>query len=640
MIATPVSTSRSCERSTSQIPSRSRTASSGPETTDDERTCAGDGSGDVPSARGGDDDGEVAETACPCPVDQVERVPVVGGEERRRAPRERRGDGRLVAGLDLEGREREALAFLGERARGGRDALALGQRALERRESLARRSRPLGEVVPLACRGSRLEASGVGASFELGRIRPAAPRVGASGLVALRQLARELGRCFVPSAQPLACGSQRDERPMRGSVHACQLRKPAVERLALSEDRLETPLRLLGGRSLARREHRVCVTRALGSLPAFAGGVARGCARLAGGALERLQRLVRARLAGPPRLGEVGLEPAGHDPRRFAANRESLACSLESVERAEGGLPGAGRVGELQLDRFAVCEHAREPLLRRSAGERRRLTPLVGLGAPCLDAREIEPRDAGAEAGDLDDELLGPLRGRCLERERPQALAHLVLDVLRALDLGGDAGQLQLGAVPAPLELPEPGGLLDERPAVGGLRREHGVDLPLADDRVHRPAESDVRQQLDEVGAAHGRAVDEVLTLSAAHEAAHDRDLAVVELVAEAAVLVVEDELDLAVIGRAAARGAAEEDVVGLLRPELRGRERAGRPDDRVGDVRLARAVRADDDGHARLEADLDRIGERLEAAQLDGAQVHRRRSIASAADVAWGLAP
>ena len=116
----------------------------------DERACAGDGSGDVPSARGGDDDGEVAETTCSCPFDQVERVPVVGGEQRRGAPRERRCDGRLVAGLYLEGREREPLAFLGERARGGRDALPLGQRVLERREPLARRARPLGQVVPLA----------------------------------------------------------------------------------------------------------------------------------------------------------------------------------------------------------------------------------------------------------------------------------------------------------------------------------------------------------------------------------------------------------------------------------------------------------------------------------------------------------
>ena len=79
-----------------------------------------------------------------------------------------------------------------------------------------------------------------------------------------------------------------------------------------------------------------------------------------------------------------------------------------------------------------------------------------------------------------------------------------------------------------------------QRPAVFGLRGEHSVDLPLADDRVHGAAQADVGEQLDEVGAPDGRAVDEVLALSAADEPARDRDLRVVELRAESAVLVVE----------------------------------------------------------------------------------------------------
>ena len=187
----------------------------------------------------------------------------------------------------------------------------------------------------------------------------------------------------------------------------------------------------------------------------------------------------------------------------------------------------------------------------------------------------------------------------------------------------------------AALELAEPGGLLDEVAPVLGLRGEHRVDLALGDDRVHRAAEADVGEQLDEVGAADGRLVDEVLALAAADEAARDRDLAEVDLVAEAAVLVVEDELDLAVIGRRAVRGAAEEHVVGLLGPQLGRRQRAGGPDDRVGDVRLARPVRADDDGHARLELELDRVDERLEAADLDRLEMHVRRTLTASADVA-----
>ena len=185
----------------------------------------------------------------------------------------------------------------------------------------------------------------------------------------------------------------------------------------------------------------------------------------------------------------------------------------------------------------------------------------------------------------------------------------------------------------AALELAEPGRLLDEVAPVLRLRGEHGVDLALRDDRVHRAAEADVGQQLDEVGAADGGLVDEVLALAAAHEPARDRDLAEVDLVAEAAVRVVEDELDLAVVRRRAVRGAAEEDVVGLLGPELGRGQRAGSPDDRVGDIRLAGAVRADDHGHARLELELDRVDERLEAADLDGLEVHVRRTLTTRAD-------
>jgi hypothetical protein len=86
---------------------------------------------------------------------------------------------------------------------------------------------------------------------------------------------------------------------------------------------------------------------------------------------------------------------------------------------------------------------------------------------------------------------------------------------------------------------------------------------------VHGAAEPDVREKLDEVGPADRRPVDEVLPLAAADQPPHDRQLAEVELLAEAAVLVVEDELDLAVVGRRAVGGAGEQHVVRLLGPQL-----------------------------------------------------------------------
>ena len=227
---------------------------------------------------------------------------------------------------------------------------------------------------------------------------------------------------------------------------------------------------------------------------------------------------------------------------------------------------------------------------------------------------------------DLDAELLGALgRGR-LQRERTEALAHLVLEVARALDLSRDAGELELGAVAAALETAEPRGLLDELAPLGRLRREHRLDPALRDDRAQPAAEPDVGQQLDQVDAADRRPVDEVLPLPAPVQPPRDRDLGERQL-AEASVLVVEDELDLAEVGRAAAPAEpAKRTSSGFSARSSCGESDAGRPEDRVGDVRLAGAVRADDHGDARLEPDLDRVHERLEPAKLDRVQVHARR--------------
>jgi hypothetical protein len=100
-------------------------------------------------------------------------------------------------------------------------------------------------------------------------------------------------------------------------------------------------------------------------------------------------------------------------------------------------------------------------------------------------------------------------------------------------------------------------------------------------------------------------------------EAACDRQLG--ELERALAVLVVEEQLDFGEVRRGTFCRAREKNVVRLLRAELRRAEASGGPDDRVGDVGLARAVRADDDGYAGLEANLDGIGERLETADFDG---------------------
>ena len=159
------------------------------------------------------------------------------------------------------------------------------------------------------------------------------------------------------------------------------------------------------------------------------------------------------------------------------------------------------------------------------------------------------------------------------------------------------------------------------------MRAEDLLDAALADDRAHLAPEADVGEELDEIRAAHGRPVDEVLALAAAVQAAHERDLGERKL-GERAVLVVEEELDLAEIGGRPVLAACEEHVVGLLGAKLARSEAPRGPEQRVGDVRLAGAVRPDDDGDSLLEPDLDRVRKRLEAAQLDRSQMHAGGSL------------
>ncbi len=171
---------------------------------------------------------------------------------------------------------------------------------------------------------------------------------------------------------------------------------------------------------------------------------------------------------------------------------------------------------------------------------------------------------------ELVPELLGALRGGRLEREGAQSFPHLVLEISSALRLDLDAGELQLRPVAAPLELAEARCLLDERAPLRRLRGEDLLDAALPDDGVHLPAEPDVGEHLDDVGAAHVRAVDEVLALAAAVKPACDRELR--ELQRPVAVLVVEEELHLG------ERGADR----GCSRPR-RGRRRASRREARSG---------------------------------------------------------
>jgi hypothetical protein len=135
-------------------------------------------------------------------------------------------------------------------------------------------------------------------------------------------------------------------------------------------------------------------------------------------------------------------------------------------------------------------------------------------------------------------------------------------------------------------------------------------------------AEAGVREDLEHVDEAALRAVEPVLAVAVAVEPAQDRDLAHRQI--DRAVAVVEHELDLGRRPRLHALAAAEDDVLHRLAAHRQRRLLTHRPQDGVGDVRLARAVRAHHHRHARAELELRPVGEGLEALERERLQVHR----------------
>jgi nucleoside-diphosphate-sugar epimerase len=73
--------------------------------------------------------------------------------------------------------------------------------------------------------------------------------------------------------------------------------------------------------------------------------------------------------------------------------------------------------------------------------------------------------------------------------------------------------------------LPETRRLLDQQAAVARFRVDDLLDVALADHRVHLAAEVGVGEDLEDVGEPAARAVEAVLALAGAIEAALDREL-------------------------------------------------------------------------------------------------------------------
>ena len=210
-----------------------------------------------------------------------------------------------------------------------------------------------------------------------------------------------------------------------------------------------------------------------------------------------------------------------------------------------------------------------------------------------------------------------------LALERAEPGAGLALDVEHPRDVVLGPLELELRAPAALAVLAKPGGLLDQQAAVARLGVDDRLDAALRDDRVHLAAEPRVGQHLEHVDESASRAVQPVLALAVAVQAARDRDLR--EAARERALRIVQYDVHLGPIARRDPVAAREDHVLHGLPAHGERALLAERPEHAVGDVRLPGAVGADDHRHARREVEPGAVGERLEPLEHDPLEMHQR---------------
>ncbi|MGX1303545.1 hypothetical protein RKD35_005033 [Streptomyces albogriseolus] len=248
---------------------------------------------------------------------------------------------------------------------------------------------------------------------------------------------------------------------------------------------------------------------------------------------------------------------------------------------------------------------------------------LVGdLGLERLAQRDEvvgEEAQAGVAQVGLDDG--GATGDGGLAAERLELAAELVGEVLDACEVGLHRVQLAQRLLLALAVFEDAGRLLDEGAAAHGVGVQDGVELALADDDVHLAANAGVGEQFLDVQETAGVAVDLVLAAAVAEHDPRDGDLGVLD--GEGPVGVVDGQGHLGAAQGRAAGGAGEDDVLHLAAAQRLGALLAHDPAEGVHHVGLARAVRADDAGDPRFEPQGGRGGERLEAAEGQGLEVH-----------------
>ena len=163
----------------------------------------------------------------------------------------------------------------------------------------------------------------------------------------------------------------------------------------------------------------------------------------------------------------------------------------------------------------------------------------------------------------------------------------------------------------AGLVLDDAGGFLKDLAPVLRAHGEYVVDAALADEGIALLADACIAEKVYNIAQTAGRAVEFVLALAAAVDAAGNLDFGKVHR--QRLVLVVERQRHFAKRQAAALFRAVENDILHLRAAQRLGTLLAKHPAHRVGDVGLAAAVRADDAGNPVFKCHLHAVRKGLE---------------------------
>ena len=196
-------------------------------------------------------------------------------------------------------------------------------------------------------------------------------------------------------------------------------------------------------------------------------------------------------------------------------------------------------------------------------------------------------------------EPLVALRGLGLALELLQLARDLITHVLQALQILSGIPDAALGLAPALLVNGDPGRFLQITPQILRTGLDEPRDRALLDNGVATRAQPRAQKDIGDIALTAARPVEVVVRLGVAGDLALDGDLAVGGVrAADAAVTVIEDELDRRLADRLARRRAIKDHVRHGLAAQVLRRALAHDPAHRVDDVGLAAAVGPDHGDH------------------------------------------